>query len=57
MVCELPGRFSVEIRAFVLMDNHYHLLLRCRKANLSEAIRWLQVTIVTDYRGLRRTVA
>ena len=39
------------------MDNHYHLLLRCRKANLSEAIRWLQVTIVTDYRGLRRTVA
>ena len=27
----------------VLMDNHHHLLLRCREANLSEAIRWLQV--------------
>ena len=25
-VAELPGRFSVEVHAFVLMDNHYHLL-------------------------------
>ena len=37
------GALSVAIHAFVLMDNHYHLLLRSREANLSEAIRWLQV--------------
>ena len=32
---ELPVDF-LEIHAFVPMDNHYHLLLRCREANLSE---------------------
>ncbi|MBX3748124.1 MAG: transposase [Verrucomicrobiae bacterium] len=41
---ELPPRYRVEVHAYVLMDNHYHLLLRTRDANLSEAIRWLQVT-------------
>jgi len=44
MVSELGGRFSVKIHAFVLMDNHYHLRLRCWEANLSEATRWLQVS-------------
>ena len=47
LVSELPGRFSVEIHAFVLMENHYHLLLRCRQANLSDTLRWLQ----TSYAG------
>ena len=41
IVAELPERFSLEVHAFVLMDNHYHLLVRCRDANLSHAIRWL----------------
>lgn len=26
LVAELPERFSLEVHAFVLMDNHYHLL-------------------------------
>jgi REP element-mobilizing transposase RayT len=43
-VAELPDRFRTEIHAFVLMDNHYHLLMRTPDANLSEAIRWLQVS-------------
>ena len=25
MVAELPERFGLEVHAFVLMDNHYHL--------------------------------
>jgi len=44
LVSELPERFGVEIHAFVLMANHYHLLLRTPKPNLSEAIRWLNVS-------------
>jgi putative transposase len=43
LVSELPERFFLEVHAFVLMSNHYHLLVRCRAANLSDAIRWLQI--------------
>ena len=41
-VAELPERFGTENHAFVLMDNHYHLLARCRRSDLSETLRWLQ---------------
>ena len=44
LVAELPERFAVEIHAFVLMDNHYHLLIRTPEANLSHPIRWLNVS-------------
>ncbi len=47
LLAEMPERFSIEVHAFVLMDNHYHLLVRCGEANLSDAIRWLQ----TSYAG------
>ena len=56
LVSELPGRFSVEIHAFVLMDNHYHLLLRCREANLSEAIRRMQVSDAGRRTGHRQAL-
>ncbi len=42
LVAELPERFGTEVHAFVLLDNHYHLLVRCRRASLSETLRWLQ---------------
>lgn len=41
---ELPERYGLELHAFVLMPNHYQLLLRTGEANLSDAIRWLQVS-------------
>ena len=43
MVAALPERFGIEVHAFVLMDNHYHLLLRTPEPNLSQAIQWLNV--------------
>lgn len=46
---ELPSRFGLEIHAFVLMDNHYHLLVRTREANLSHAIRWLNVSYAIKF--------
>ena len=45
-VTELPERYGTEVHAFLLMDNHYHLLVhllvRCRCSELKETQRWLQ---------------
>jgi len=53
-LAELPERFGVELHAFVLMDNHYHLLLRTPEPNLSHAIRWLNVSYSTCFNGVHR---
>jgi REP element-mobilizing transposase RayT len=37
-------RFNLEVHAYVLMKNHYHLLIRTREDNLSRAIQWLGVS-------------
>lgn len=37
-------RFKIEVHAYVLMPNHFHLLLRTKEANLSKAIQWLGVS-------------
>jgi REP element-mobilizing transposase RayT len=38
---ELPERFGVEVHGYVMMPNHYHLLLRTPHGNLSRAVQWL----------------
>src|ERR1051326_5791682 len=43
-VAEMVGRFRVRLHCFVLMGNHYHLLLELREPNLSRAIQWLNVS-------------
>ena len=53
-LAELPDRFRVEVHAFVLMDNHYHLLLRTRDGNLSDAIRLLQVSYSSVFNWTHR---
>ncbi|MEW6609621.1 MAG: transposase [bacterium] len=45
-------KFQLEIFAFVLMGNHYHLLLRTPQANLSRAMQWLK-TAYSVYYNLR----
>jgi REP element-mobilizing transposase RayT len=42
LLAGLPGRFGAEIGAFVLMANHYQLLVRCRRTDPSETLRWLK---------------
>ncbi len=37
-------RFNVEVHGYVLMPNHFHLLVRTRQANLSRALHWLGVS-------------
>lgn len=42
-------RFELDVFAYVLMGNHYHLLLRTRRANLSAAMQWLGVSYSVAY--------
>lgn len=37
---EFSERFNVEVYAYVLMGNHYHLLVKTLDANLSKAMQW-----------------
>jgi len=41
---EMSERFAVDIFAYVLIDNHYHILLRTQKPNLSKSMQWLGTT-------------
>lgn len=41
---ECAGRFSLRLQAYVLMSNHYHLLLETPKGNLSRAMQWFNVS-------------
>jgi hypothetical protein len=41
---EFPVRYQVRIHAYVLMGNHYHLLVETPLANLSQAMQWLNVS-------------
>src|SRR6266498_1999484 len=41
---EMVSRFQVQLHCFVLMENHYHLLLELRESNLSRALQWLNVS-------------
>jgi len=37
---EMADRYDIDIYAYVLMGNHYHLLLKTHHANLSKAMQW-----------------
>ena len=41
LLAQLPSRFGTRLHAWVLMDNHYHLLLETPEANLSPCLQWL----------------
>src|SRR6056300_867337 len=48
-VGEMSERFEMDVHAYVLMDNHYHLLVRTRKANLKKAMHWFGTTYTQRY--------
>jgi REP element-mobilizing transposase RayT len=43
LVAHLNERFGARVHAYVLMDNHFHLLVETPEANLSRAMQWLNV--------------
>ena len=48
-IARMSERFDVTIIAYVLMDNHYHLLIRTNRANLSKSMQWLGTTYTTIF--------
>lgn len=48
-LAEACGRTGWRVHAFVLMGNHYHILLETPEANLSDGMRWLQGTYTKRY--------
>jgi putative transposase len=51
---ESLSRFNVELHAWVLMPNHFHLLARTREANLSRWLQWLLGTFTMDFNRRHR---
>jgi len=41
---EMSERFEIDVFTYVLMGNHYHLLLKTNRANLSKSMQWLGLT-------------
>src|SRR6266536_3633889 len=44
LIAEMVVRFHLRVHCFVLMDNHYHLVVELTEANLSRAVQWLNVS-------------
>ena len=53
---ELVARYGVKIHAYVLMGNHYHLLVQTPHANLSRAMQWLNVSYSVWFNRRRERV-
>ena len=43
-ISEMSERFEIDVFAYVLMSNHYHLLVRTNRANLKKAMQWFGTT-------------
>ncbi|MCP4253031.1 MAG: hypothetical protein GY775_06415, partial [Candidatus Scalindua sp.] len=48
-VASAKEKFNLDIFAFILMGNHYHILLRTNEANLSRAMQWIQTAYSIYY--------
>jgi len=56
LLCEMTDRFGVEVHSYVLMGNHYHLILRTPGANASQAMQWLNVSFSAWFNAKRQRV-
>jgi putative transposase len=52
----LPTRFALKVHAYALMGSHYHLQIETPKANLSQAMQWLNVSYSIWFNRLHRRV-
>jgi len=49
LIQEFSERFNIEVYAYVLMGNHYHLLLKTLDANLSKGMQWFGTTYTRKF--------
>ena len=54
LLSQLGEQFGARIHAYVLMDNHYHLLLETPEPNLSRAMHWLNAGYCVWYNRRHR---
>ena len=47
-------RFALRIHTYCLMTNHYHLLVDTPRANLGQAVKWVNVNYATYFNRKRR---
>lgn len=47
-------RFGLKVHTYCLMTNHYHLLLETPEANLSRAVKWINVGYAVYYNRKRK---
>jgi len=60
LLAQWPARFGTNLHAYVLMDNHYHLLVETPEANLSRLEQWLNVSYTNwmfAYRSINSAAA
>ena len=50
---EMVERFAIDLFAYVLMDNHYHLLLETPSGNLSQIMRHINGAYTTYFNAKR----
>ncbi len=53
---EMSRRFAVQVHAYVLMGNHYHLILRTPSANASRAMQWLNMAFSAWFNAKQQRV-
>ncbi|HUJ11360.1 MAG TPA: transposase [Verrucomicrobiae bacterium] len=56
LLAEWVERFGLRLHAYVLMDNHYHLLVATPQTNLSQAMQWLGVSYTIWFNRRHRRV-
>jgi hypothetical protein len=54
LLAEMAERFRIRQHAFVLMDNHYHLIVELTELNLSHAGQWLNGSYSTWFNRRHR---
>jgi REP element-mobilizing transposase RayT len=47
-------RYAIKVHTYCLMTNHYHLLIETPHANLSQAIKWINVSYAAYFNRKRR---
>ncbi|HVM62058.1 MAG TPA: transposase [Verrucomicrobiae bacterium] len=53
---EWVERYGLRLHAYVLLDNHHHLLVQTPHANLSPSMQWLQVSYTVWFNRRHRRV-
>jgi putative transposase len=55
VIDEAHQQFGLEVHAYCLMDNHYHLLIKTPRANLSRIMRHINGVYTQRYNRIRKT--